>query len=30
MRYLSQHYPRKEMRWVYSAVMELYGLGQGP
>ena len=27
MRYLSQHYPRKEMRWVYSAVVELYGLG---
>jgi len=27
MRYLSQHYPRKDMRWVYSAVVELYGLG---
>lgn len=27
MRYLSQHYPRQEMRWVYSAVIELYGLG---
>jgi len=27
MRHLSQHYPRKEMRWVYNAVVELYGLG---
>jgi hypothetical protein len=27
MRYLSQHYPRKEMRWVHRAVVELYGLG---
>ena len=26
MRHLSQHYPRKEMRWVHSAVVELYGL----
>jgi len=25
MRYLSQHYPRKEMRWVYAAVVEMYG-----
>jgi len=28
MRYLSQHYSRKDMRWVYAAVVELYGLGQ--
>jgi len=27
MRYLSQHYSRKDMRWVYAAVVELYGLG---
>ena len=27
MRYLSQHYPRKDMRWVYAAVVELYGPG---
>lgn len=26
MRYLSQHYPRKEMSWVYNAVVELYGV----
>lgn len=26
MRYLSSHYPRKEMSWVYSAAVELYGL----
>ncbi len=25
MRYLSQHYPRKDMRWVYAAVAEMYG-----
>jgi hypothetical protein len=26
MRHLSQHYPKKEMRWVYNTVRTLYGL----
>lgn len=26
MRYLSQHYPRKEMGWVYATVKTLYGV----
>ncbi|HIP72285.1 MAG TPA: hypothetical protein EYH05_12915 [Anaerolineae bacterium] len=25
MRYLSQHYPRKEMSWVYNTVKTVYG-----
>ena len=25
MRHLSQHYPRKEMSWVYATVKTLYG-----
>ena len=28
MRYLSQHYPRKEMSWVYNTVQTLYGTGR--
>lgn len=26
MRHLSQHYPAKQMRWVYTAIRELYGV----
>lgn len=26
MRHLSQHYPKREMRWVYASVKSLYGL----
>lgn len=26
MRYLSQHYPRNQMSWVYNTVRELYGV----
>ncbi len=27
MRYLSQHYPKREMSWVYASVKAIYGLG---
>ncbi len=26
MRHLSQHYPKREMSWVYASVKSLYGL----
>ncbi|MEZ4869590.1 MAG: hypothetical protein R3C14_50160 [Caldilineaceae bacterium] len=28
MRYLSQHYPKRQMGWVYATVKTLYGLGR--
>jgi len=28
MHHLSAHYPRREMRWVYNTVREIYGSGQ--